>query len=83
MASLQKKRGKGKDKDKWFYQTQPYVNGKRLTIRFGSGKKKAETALKAISDLLDSKNAGLEEFAPTTRVWLESKADLPICKTLR
>ena len=82
MASLQKIKGRGKDEGKTFFRIQPYINGKRVTIRFGSGQKKAEASAKAIGDLIDSKKAGSKEFYASTKAWLESAADRAICEQL-
>ena len=50
--------GKGKDTGKTFYRIQPYLpDGRRITLRLGSGQKQAAKAFKAIRDLIDSKKA--------------------------
>lgn len=81
-ASLQSYPGKGKFANKVFYRIQPYLpSGKRVTFRLGSGKKQATVAAKAIGDLIDSQNAGVEPAA-TTKQWLESTANESVSTTL-
>ena len=82
MASLQKYQGRGKDADKTFFRTQPYLpDGRRVTIRLGSGQKQAEAAFKAISDLIDSVKANVEPTA-ATKGWIEHTVKEPLCLTL-
>jgi len=83
MASLQRYPGKGKDAGKTFYRIQPYLpEGKRVTFRFGSGQKKAETSAKAVGDLIDCRKAGTDELNATTKAWLESAAEKNVCDLL-
>ena len=95
MASLQSYPGKGKDADKTFYRIQPYViddNGdrKRITIRLGIGRKRAEQACKAISDLIDCRSANgacgdeTDKVEPSakTKSWVAKVADETICNLL-
>ena len=82
MASLQKIQGKGKHAGKTFYRTQPVLpNGKRLTIRLGTGSKKAEASVKSISDLIDSINAGVEPSA-STKSWIADTVDASLAGLL-
>ena len=84
MASLQKYQGKGRDNGKTFYRIQPVLpNGRRPTIRLGTGSKKAESARRAIEDLIDSQHAG-DEIEPSamTRAWLAETAEQSLCQTL-
>ena len=82
MASLQSYKGSGKNSGKTLYRTQPYVNGRRVTIRLGSGQKKANTAIKAISDLIDCQNAGTDDLNASTKAWLEAAAERSLCQLL-
>ena len=63
---------------------QPYLpDGSRPTIRLGTGKKRAETASKAISDLIDSLNAGSDvEPSASTKKWLAEVANKTTCNSL-
>ena len=82
MASLQKYQGRGKDANKTFFRTQPYLpDGRRVTIRLGSGQKQAEAAFKAIGDLIDSAKANVEP-TPETKGWVEHTVKEPLCLTL-
>lgn len=82
MARLQQYPGSGKHEGKIFYRIQPYLaDGKRITFRFGTGKKNAETGAKAIGDLIDSHWAGVEPTA-LTKAWIADKADQNICLKL-
>ena len=82
MASLQKIQGKGKHAGKTFYRTQPVLpSGKRLTIRLGTGSKKAEASVKSISDLIDSINAGVEPSA-STKSWIADTVDASLAGLL-
>ena len=81
MASLQSYSGKGKDVGKTFYRIQPYIEGKRVTFRLGSGLKKAEKAVKAIGDLIESRAAEVE-VNTATKAWLENVASESICNSL-
>ncbi|MEC9096142.1 MAG: site-specific integrase, partial [Planctomycetota bacterium] len=81
MASLQKYPGRGKDTGKTFYRIQPYLpNGGRVTIRLGTGRKNAEKAVKAITDLIECKKVD-ENPNATTKAWLK-RADVKILTTL-
>ena len=84
MASLQKYQGKGRDSGKTFYRIQPVLpNGRRPTIRLGTGSKKAESARRAIEDLIDAQRAGDEiEASAATKAWVAETADESLCKTL-
>lgn len=82
MGSLQKIKGKGKDAGKTFYRIQPYVNGKRVTIRFGTGQKQAEVSRTAIADLIDCQQAGSDELNAASKSWLQNTADLAMCELL-
>lgn len=81
MASLQRYSGRGKDASKTFFRLQPYINGKRVTFRLGTGFKKAEKARKAIGDLIDSVQARVEPSAET-KAWLETVADESLSRSL-
>ena len=57
------------------------MDGNRITIRLGSGKKQALTSAKSIGDMIDSRNAGVEPSA-ASKQWLEEVANKAICKNL-
>ena len=83
MASLQSYPGKGKDAGKTFHRIQPYIDGKRVTFRLGSGTKKAEKASKAITDLIECRCAGEGiDLNTSTKEWLQKHAPESLCKTL-
>ena len=83
MASLQSYPGKGRSANKTYYRIQPYLHGSRITIRLGSGKKRAIAAANAIGDIIDSKNAGVGvEPSASSRQWLEETASRSICQNL-
>ncbi len=82
MCSLQSYSGKGKDAGKTFYRLQPYLpDGRRVTIRLGSGQKQAARAFKAICDLIDSQKANCEP-APETKGWIKNTIKESLCSTL-
>ena len=81
MARLQKYNGKGKDVGKTFYRLQPYLpDGKRVTIRLGTGQKRAEKAVKAIEDLIESAKENVDLNA-STKAWVE-QADAKLLASL-
>ena len=81
MARLQKYIGKGKDDGKTFFRLQPYLpNGKRVTIRLGTGQKRAEKAVKAIEDLIESSKENVDLNA-STKAWVEA-ADAKLLSSL-
>ena len=80
MSGIQQYRTK--KQNKIHYRKQAYLPcGKRATFYFGSGRKKAEAASRAINDLIDSKNAGVCPDATTT-AWLEKTAAKALCDKL-
>ena len=81
MIDLQANKGRGKAANKTYYRIQPYVDGRRITIRLGTGQKKAEAAAKAISDLIESRHEGID-LNGSTRKWLEDTAEREICEKL-
>ena len=81
MASLQSYSGKGNASRKVYYRIQPYLNGNRITLRLGTGKKRAIAAAQVIGDLIDSLNAGVEPSA-SSKQWLEETASKSICASL-
>jgi integrase len=82
MTSLQSYPGKGKDAGKTFFRIQPYLpDGRRVTIRLGTGEKQASRASKAIADLIDSAKADVEPNAKT-KAWIEKTVSLQLCETL-
>ena len=82
MSSLQSYPGKGKDAGKTFYRIQPYLpDGRRVTIRLGSGQKQAAKSFKAIRDLIDSQKASCD-LTPETKGWIENTAKEQLCLTL-
>ena len=82
MTQLQKYRGKGKDEGKVFFRLQPYLpSGKRVTIRLGTGRKRADRAVKAIGDLIESGKEKVDLNA-STKSWL-STADPKLIESLR
>lgn len=85
MASLQRYSGKGRDAGKTFYRIQPVLpNGRRPTIRLGTGLKRAESACRAIGDLIDVAHVGnCVEASAKTKMWLAETADESICETLK
>ena len=81
MARLQKYNGKGKDEGKAFYRIQPYLPcGRRVTIRLGTGQKRAEKAVKAIEDLIESSKENVDLNA-STKAWVEA-ADAKLLSSL-
>ena len=81
MARLQKYNGKGKDEGKAFYRIQPYLPcGRRVTIRLGTGQKRAEKAVKAIEDLIESSKENVDLNA-STKAWIE-QADAKLLASL-
>ena len=81
MSNLQSYPGKGKSSNKMYYRIQPYLDGRRITIRLGSGKKQAITAAKAINDIIDSLNAKVDP-SPNSKNWLATVASESICQKL-
>ena len=74
--------GNGRSSNKVYYRIQPYLpNGDRVTIRLGTGKKKANTSSKMIGDLIDSQSAG-QEPAAATKKWVEKTASKTLCRAL-
>ena len=74
--------GKGKDTGKTFYRIQPYLpDGRRITLRLGSGQKQAAKAFKAIRDLIDSRKASCEP-SPETKGWIENTVQEQLCLKL-
>lgn len=79
---LQNYKGSGKRSHQTLYRVQPYLpNGKRTTIRLGTGVKNAQKAAQAIGDLIDSQKAGVDPN-PETKGWLENSASSQICQQL-
>ena len=81
MASLQSYEGKGKGKPSVLYRCQPFINGKRVTIRLGAGQKRARKAFNAIADLIESQRANTEPTAET-RAWVKDTVDETLCRKL-
>ncbi len=82
MISLQSYRGKGRSASKVFYRIQPYINGKRVTIRLGSGKKQAQKAAAAIADLIDCQGGEIK-LSSETKKWLATVASESLCSSLK